>query len=154
MLENECEGGNSIIVDGLEVVEDLRKENPDFFNTLSEFNVPFRQFDENNETYTEAPLIKCSPDGSVESFRFSNQLMQMIDPTRSGLREFYKAYHDVSARVHQDKYRSTFRLNGGEVLIVASFRVLHAREEFKPNGKRHLQDAYFIYDNVLNNTLL
>ena len=154
MLENECEGGNSIIVDGLEVVEDLRKENPDFFNTLSEFNVPFRQFDENNETYTEAPLIKCSPDGSVESFRFSNQLMQMIDPTRSGLREFYKAYHDVSARVYQDKYRSTFRLNGGEVLIVASLRVLHAREEFKPNGKRHLQDAYFIYDNVLNNTLL
>ena len=154
MLENECEGGNSIIVDGLEVVEDLRKENPDFFNILSEFNVPFRQFDENNETYAEAPLIKCSPDGSVESFRFSNQLMQMIDPTRSGLREFYKAYHDVSARVYQDKYRSTFRLNGGEVLIVASLRVLHAREEFKPNGKRHLQDAYFIYDNVLNNTLL
>ena len=154
MLENECEGGNSIIVDGLEVVEDLRKENPDFFNTLSEFNVPFRQFDENNETYTEAPLIKCSPDGSVESFRFSNQLMQMIDPTRSGLREFYKAYHDVSARVYQDKYRSTFRLNGGEVLIVASLRVLHAREEFKPNGKRHLQEAYFIFDNVLNNTLL
>ena len=154
MLENECEGGNSIIVDGLEVVEDLRKENPDFFNTLSEFNVPFRQFDENNETYTEAPLIKCSPDGSVESFRFSNQLMQMIDPTRSGLREFYKAYHDVSARVYQDKYRSTFRLNGGEVLIVASLRVLHAREEFKPNGKRHLQDAYFVYDNALNNALL
>ena len=154
MLENECEGGNSIIVDGLEVVEDLRKENPDFFNILREFNVPFRQFDENNETYAEAPLIKCSPDGSIESFRFSNQLMQMIDPTRSGLREFYKAYHEVSARVHQDKYRSTFRLNGGEVLIVASFRVLHAREEFNPNGKRHLQDAYFVYDNALNNALL
>ena len=154
MLENECEGGNSIIVDGLEVVEDLRKENPDFFNILSEFNVPFRQFDENNETYAEAPLIKCSPDGSIESFRFSNQLMQMIDPTRRRLREFYKAYHEVSARVHQDKYRSTFRLNGGEVLIVASFRVLHAREEFKPNGKRHLQDAYFVYDNALNNALL
>ena len=77
----------------------------------------------------------------------------MIDPTRNGLKEFYKAYHDVSARVHQDKYRSTFRLDGGEVLIVASFRVLHAREEFKPSGKRHLQDAYFVYDNALNNSL-
>ena len=154
MLENECEGGNSIIVDGLEVIEDLRLENPSFFNTLSNFNVPFRQFDENNETYAEAPLIKCSSDGSIESFRFSNQLMQMIDPTRNGLKEFYKAYHDVSARVHQYKYRSTFRLDGGEVLIVASFRVLHAREEFIPNGKRHLQDAYFVYDNALNNSLL
>ncbi len=151
MLENECEGGNSIIVDGLEVAEDLRKENPIYFEILNKFNVPFRQFDENNETYAEAPIILCSSDGFIESFRFSNQLMQMIDPTKKDLRNFYKAYHEVSKKVHETKYRSTFRLNGGEVLIVASLRVLHAREEFIPNGKRHLQDAYFVYDNVLNN---
>jgi alpha-ketoglutarate-dependent taurine dioxygenase len=45
-------------------------------------------------------------------------------------------------------------LNGGEVLIVASLRVLHARESFIPNGKRHLQDAYFVYDNALNNCVI
>ena len=28
-----------------------------------------------------------------------------------------------------------------EALVVASLRVLHAREPFIPNGKRHLQDA-------------
>ena len=151
MLENKCEGGDSIIVDGWEVVEDLRNENPEYFNILTEFNVPFRQFDESNETYAEVPLIKCSSEGFIESFRFSNQLMQMIDPTRKGLKDFYEAYHDVSSRVHERKYRSTFRLNEGEVLIVASLRVLHAREEFIPNGKRHLQDAYFVYDNALNN---
>ena len=153
MLENECEGGDSIIVDGWEVVEDLRKDNPEYFNILREFNVPFRQFDENNETYAEAPMIKCASDGTIESFRFSNQLMQMIDPSRQGIKRFYKAYHEVSARVNDNKHRSTFRLNGGEALIVASLRVLHAREPFIPNGKRHLQDAYFVYDNALNNSL-
>ena len=56
--------------------------------------------------------------------------------------------------VHDSKYSSTFRLNSGEVLIVSSLRVLHAREPFVPNGKRHLQDAYFVYDNALNNSLL
>ena len=50
MLENECEGGESIIVDGWKVAEDLRKENPEYFDILQNFNVPFRQFDENNET--------------------------------------------------------------------------------------------------------
>ena len=154
MLENECEGGDSIIVDGWEVVEDLRKDNPEYFNILKEFNVPFRQFDENNETYAEAPIIKCSSDGSVESFRFSNHLMQMIDPSREDVKSFYKAYHEVSTRVHDSKYRSTFRLNGGEVLIVASLRVLHARESFIPNGKRYLQDTYFVYDNALNNCVI
>ena len=154
MLENECEGGELIIVDGWEIIEDLRKDNPEYFNTLKKFNVPFRQFDKNNETYAEAPIIECSSDGSVESFRFSNQLMQMIDPAMKGIKSFYKAYHEISARVHDSKYRSTFRLNEGEVLVIASLRVLHAREPFIPNGKRHLQDAYFVYDNALNNSII
>ena len=154
MLENECEGGDSIIVDGWEVVEDLRKDNPEYFNILKEFNVPFRQFDENNETYTVAPMINCSSDGSIESFRFSNHLMQMIDPSREGIRNFYKAYHETSSRVLDSKYRSTFRLNAGEALIVASLRVLHGRESFTSNGKRYLQDAYFVYDNALNNCVI
>ena len=154
MLENECEGGDSIIVDGWEVVEDLRKDHPEYFNILKEFNVPFRQFDENNETYTLAPLINCSSDGSIESFRFSNHLMQMINPSREGVKNFYKAFHEASSRVLDSKYRSTFRLNAGEALIVASLRVLHGRESFVPSGKRYLQDAYFVYDNALNNSVI
>ena len=102
----------------------------------------------------EAPLIQCDSEGKVESFRFSNQLMQMIDPNKKDLKEFYKAYHEVSKRIYDDKYRSIFRLNSGEVLIVASLRVLHARESFIPSGKRHLQDAYFVYDNAANNIVL
>ena len=154
MLENECEGGESVIVDGWELVEDFREDHSDYFETLCKFEVPFREFDQENETYAEAPLIKCSPDGSIESFRFSNQLMQMISPSKKGIKEFYKAYHELSTRVFDSKYRSTFRLHGGEVLIVASLRVLHARESFIPNGKRHLQDAYFVYDNAANNVVL
>ena len=154
MLENECEGGDSIIVDGWEVVEDLRKDNPEYFNILKEFNVRFRQFDEFNETYTVAPMINCSSDGSLESFRFSNHLMQMINPSREGVKNFYKAFHEASSRVLDSKYRSTFRLNAGEALIVASLRVLHGRESFVPSGKRYLQDAYFVYDNALNNSVI
>ena len=154
MLENECEGGESIIVDGWQVAKDLKDEMPEHFSILQNFNVPFREFDEENETYAEAPLIKCATDGTIESFRYSNQLMQMIDPRKEGIREFYKAYHEISLRVHNKKYRSTFRLNGGEALVVASLRVLHAREPFVPNGRRHLQDAYFTYDNAANNIVL
>ena len=154
MLENECEGGESIIVDGWQVAKDLKDEMPEHFSILQNFNVPFREFDEENETYAEAPLIKCATDGTIESFRYSNQLMQMIDPRKEGIREFYKAYHEISLRVHNKKYRSTFRLNGGEALVVASLRVLHAREPFIPNGRRHLQDAYFTYDNAANNIVL
>ncbi len=154
MLINECEGGESIIVDGHHLASDLREDCKEYFEILQTFQVPFREFDENNETYAEAPIIKCASDGSIESFRFSNQLMQMINPNKENLELFYEAYHEVCKRVRLKKYRRTFRLNSGEVLIVASLRVLHARESFKPNGKRHLQDAYFVYDNVANNLII
>ena len=39
-------------------------------------------------------------------------------------------------------------------IIVSSLRVLHGRESFTPNGKRYLQDAYFVYDNALNNCVI
>ena len=154
MLENECEGGESIIVDSLKLLNDFKEDHPKFFNILTQFDVPFREFDDHNETYAEEPLIKCKNNGSVESFRFSNQLMQMINPLRKGINDFYKAFHELSSRIYNHKYRCKFRLNSGEVLIIASHRVLHAREEFVPNGQRHLQDAYFVYDNAANNIVL
>ena len=40
--------------------------------------------------------------------------MQMIDPTKEGIKDFYDAYHEISSMVHDSKYSSTFRLNSGE----------------------------------------
>ena len=80
--------------------------------------------------------------------------MQMIDPRKKNLDLFYKAYHELCNRVNDQKYKSTFRLEAGNILLVSAHRVLHGREEFKPSGKRHLQDAYYELDNIENNLVL
>ena len=46
MLENECEGGESIIVDGWKVAKELKDEMPEYFSILQNFHVPFRELDE------------------------------------------------------------------------------------------------------------
>ena len=60
MLENECEGGKSIIVDGYAVLRDLRDDCSEYFDILSTFSVPFREFDEENETYANEPMIRLN----------------------------------------------------------------------------------------------
>ena len=40
--------------------------------------MPFREFDENTETYAVEPIIRCDTDGRITGLRFSNQLMQAI----------------------------------------------------------------------------
>jgi len=153
MLENGAEKGQSIILDAWAVAEKIRQQRPDFFATLCDFAVPFRQFDEDNETYAVEPIIKCDSVGNIISVRFSNQLMQTIDPMRTGVNDFYQAYHCLCCHMTDSDNHIKFRLEGGHVLLVAAHRVLHAREAFVPSGKRHLQDAYFELDNIANKVI-
>jgi alpha-ketoglutarate-dependent taurine dioxygenase len=88
--------------------------------------------------------------GQITGVRYSNQTMQPLSPVRTGLNEFYRAYHEFSTRITSDKAKAIFRLEGGQILLVAGHRVLHARKEFVANAKRHLQDAYFEHDNIRN----
>lgn len=154
MLVNDCKGGESMIIDGYSVLKDLKKDHPNFFEILCNFCVPFREFDEDNETYAVQPIIRLNSKKEVVGFRYSNQLMQMINPNLENVDLFYKAYHELCSRVNDDKYKSKFRLESGHVLLVSAHRVLHGRQEFIPDGKRHLQDAYYEMDNIENNLVL
>ena len=154
MLVNECKGGESIIVDGYSVLMDLQNDYPELFKILCSFPVPFREFDEENETFANEPIVRLNTQNEIIGFRFSNQLMQMIDPQTHNLELFYSAYHELCNRINGEKYKSKFRLESGHILLVSGHRVLHGRCEFQPNGKRHLQDAYYEMDNVENNLVL
>ena len=154
MLVNECEGGKSTIVDGYAVLRDLKNDFPKFFEILCTFSVPFREFDEDNETYANEPMIRLNAKNEITGFRYSNQLMQMIDPQIKNVTSFYEVYHELCNRVNSEKYKSRFRLEAGHILLVHGHRILHGRDEFKPDGKRHLQDAYYEMDNIENNLFL
>jgi gamma-butyrobetaine dioxygenase len=121
---------------------------------LSTFSVPFREFDEENETYANEPMIRLNAEKEITGFRYSNQLMQMIDPKKENVSSFYESYHELCNRINSEKYKSRFRLEAGHILLVHGHRILHGRDAFKPDGKRHLQDAYYEMDNIENNLFL
>ena len=95
-------------------------------------------------------MIQLDSRGALKVFRYSNQLMQTLDPTARDTIEFYNAYYKLSKRVLNSNFQRSFRLDGGQILIVASHRILHGRKEITSAGARHLQDAYFEHDNVRN----
>ncbi|MGI9238126.1 MAG: TauD/TfdA family dioxygenase [Woeseiaceae bacterium] len=154
MLANETPGGESFIVDGWAVLGAIRDRNPEYFDALCTTPVPFREFDDDNETYAVAPIVRCDAEGRIDGLRFSNQLMQAIDPNDPGAGSFYRAYHELCRRVTDPRFRSTFELGSGEILVVAAHRVLHGRERFEATGRRHLQDAYFELDNIRNHLVV
>ncbi len=148
MLINDTPGGESTIVDGWQLLRKFRQEHPVFFESLCTMPVAFRQFDADHETYAVSPLVRCNLDGEINELRFSNQLMQRMDPARPGVGLFYRAYHELCRRITDPANSVCFRLESGEVLLLAAHRVLHGRKKFTPVAKRHLQDAYFELDNI------
>ncbi len=150
MLENKASGGATVITDGLAIAEDLREYSPEAFDVLQQVSVGHRQFDASTETFAIAPLLRLDERGRFASLRFSNQLTQTLNPEHPRIQAFYQAYHALCEKVLDERYSREFRLHGGEILVVAANRVLHSRRAIESKGARHLQDAYFDLDNVIN----
>ena len=154
MLVNECEGGESCVVDGFGVLDDLRNDHPGKFDVLCAVPVPFRLFSEEYECYAANPMVELDSNGDVRLLRFNTQQMQVIPLSESRLADFYAAYHELSKRVNAASAQVTVRLEGGQILLTAGHRVLHGRTALTSTGRRHLQDAYFEHDNVRNHLRL
>ena len=154
MLVNECQGGESTIVDGFGLLNQLRSQQPDKFDVLCAVPVPFRLFSEEYECYAANPMVELDSNGDIRLLRFNTQQMQVIPLSEPRLGDVYAAYHELSRLVNAASSQVSFRLEGGQILLVAGHRVLHGRTALRSNGRRHLQDAYFEHDNVRNHLRL
>ncbi len=149
MIRNQCSGGESIIVDGWAVAESMREEHPHWFQLLCTTPVPFRIFDQRHETQSFGPMIALNSANEIQCFRYSNQTMQALPLNTPHLDEFYKAYTELSRRIFSCQWQHQFRLNTGNLLLVHNHRVLHGRTAFQADGERHLEDAYFDWENCM-----
>lgn len=148
MLVNESVGGESILVDGFAIASALAAGDRE---VLSSVPAGFRQFSDTSETWTRTPLLRLDRIGNPIHLRYSNQLLQAMDPLDPDTAAWYEAYHRLSAALNERSNQTRFRLNSGDLLMVHGHRVLHGRTEFNPGtGVRHLQDIYFEYDDVMN----
>ena len=151
MLTNDATGGETVVVDGWAVAEQLRRADPAAFAVLCRVPIGFRQYSIDTDGFTRAPLIVTDPRGRITHVRFSNQLRQPLPVDDPDLAEWYRAYRLLGRAVTDASNQVTFRLDAGDTLMVNGLRVLHGRTEFRPDGARHLQDVYFEVDDVVAN---
>jgi alpha-ketoglutarate-dependent taurine dioxygenase len=149
-LTNRSTGGESVLVDGWRVLEDLREEDPEAFGTLTNVPVSFQMFSETEDTSATAPLIQCDVHGNVTTFRFSNQLALPLQAPFERVAPFYRAYRKLGRMVDDDRYKVVFRTVDGDLITVYGHRVLHGRLAYDPtSGARHLQDVYMEWDDLM-----
>lgn len=151
MLVNEATGGESSVIDGFCVLDQLAAADPGALEVLARVEVGFRQYSHDADAFTRAPLVRRDAAGRFTHLRFSNQLLQPLPFDHPDLGAWYRAYRALGELVTDPANAVSFRLRGGDSLFVANHRVLHARAAFSPDGARHLQDVYFQADDIAGN---
>lgn len=149
-LVNQAEGGQSTLVDGWAVLDEMRQQHPEHFRTLVETPVPYQLFSDTEDTQARAPMVQLDAEGRVRTFRYSNQLALPLDVPFEQVEPFYAAYRVLGSLIDSDRFKLAFKNTDGDLMTVHSHRVLHGRMPFEPgSGARHLQDVYMEWDDLM-----
>ncbi len=149
-LQNEADGGDSIVVDSFRAVEILRKESPDYFELLSTFHARF-DYQQSNDIHlhTSKPMIACTPQGQVTGIRFNNRSCHTLrDIPFAKMEDYYRAYRRFGQILEDPQLAVTFKLNPNELFVVDNTRVLHGRTAYSSTGTRWLHGAYADKDSL------
>tara|TARA_B100000287_G_scaffold277265_1_gene261237 strand:+ start:353 stop:1456 length:1104 start_codon:yes stop_codon:yes gene_type:complete len=146
---NEVSGGFSTLVDGYTVSENLKKENPEFYEILTRVKVRFKFIDKEIVLEDWSELIKLDEEKNFKQVRFSPRLDYVPILEKQELDLYYKARKKLSDMYNSEKFRIEFKLTPGDLLMMDNHRLLHGRTSFDANeGNRFLQGCYIDFDST------
>lgn len=139
------QGGQSLLVDGLAVVEALKAEAPADYDLLS--RVPARFAWNDGETFLEA----CAPVIAADRIRYNPRSFQAVCSDDADVRAAWLAAFDrLGQRFESPAAAVAFNMAAGDMVLMDNRRVLHGRTAFDATGDivRHLQGGYADMDGV------
>ena len=149
-LENNAEGGESVVVDGFRITEILHDAYPEEFELLSACNANFEYLGSSDtHLMTRLPIIERGVDGAVRCVRFNNRsCAALTDIPFEKMADYYRAYRRFGDLVEDASLNVTFKLNPRQLFVTDNTRVLHGRTGFSGSGRRWMQGAYADKDSL------
>ncbi|NET08986.1 MAG: hypothetical protein F6K16_30650, partial [Symploca sp. SIO2B6] len=133
--------GQSIFVDGFELLQRLRQEDPEGFKLLSKYELCFRKrYDARIDMQTCEPIIHLDSRGNLKRVRISNLFAAPLDMPEEVIEPFYAAYRKLMRLYADNRYWLQLQLQPGELVVFDNYRILHGRTEIEmTNQCRHLR---------------
>ncbi len=148
-ITNECEGGETLLVDGFAVAQKMRTDYPDLFDVLVKTIVNFRFEDSTIVMENSGPLIELDSQGKVKQVRFNTKMDYIPHMDKNMLSVYYEARSIFSTLIHSDEFVLKFRLKPGELLFMDNHRTLHGRTGYQETkGHREIHGCYQDFDST------
>jgi trimethyllysine dioxygenase len=145
-LKFDGSGGESTLVDGFKVAEQIRKADPLAFDVLSSVKVPAQYLGDGVHLRAEHPVIGLDHNGDFAQIAYNNYDRAPFSLPRPRMAAFYRALKLFNELINDPAYEITMRLVPGTALLFDNWRTLHGRRAYQ--GYRRLCGAYLNKEDV------
>jgi trimethyllysine dioxygenase len=139
-LQFDGSGGESTLVDGFKVAEDIRRTDPLAFEALSGVEVPAQYLGDGVHLRAEHPVIEVGRRGELLQIAYNNYDRAPFALPVARMRSFYRALTLFDRLINDPANEITMRLTPGTALLFDNWRTLHGRRSYQ--GYRRLCGAY------------
>ena len=143
-MESEgIEGGNTILVDGFSLAEQIRKKNPEQYALLSKVSLPYQMTYKDEATYNNRRItFTTDDDGQLSVVYLNNTDRRPLDAislsearevlscdANVAVKKMYEALRHLHQLLLSEQFTYKFQLQPGRMLLMHNYRVLHGRDE-------------------------
>lgn len=133
-------GGESVLVDGFAIAEQMRTDCPEYFDTLCRVSVPGQYLEPGVHLHAERPVIALDRHDAVQQVSFNNYDRAPMHLDEETQARFYAAYTEFNRRTLDESGWLKIPLREGTALIFDNWRCLHGRMGY--TGKRVFYGCY------------
>ena len=140
-IETDTNGtGSSIFMDGFELADIVRTQDPEGFMALTRNRQPFRRHFENDvDLFAEFPVISVDEFNHICGIRINDRVAAPLAIPIEELENYYRGLKRLLELAEDPKRMLSLTLRPGDVAIFDNHRILHGRTEISMNSRRWLQ---------------
>jgi trimethyllysine dioxygenase len=139
-LKFDGRGGESTLVDGFQIAEQIRRSDPIAFEVLSTVKVPAHYLGDGVHLRAEHPVIGLDHNRDLVQIAYNNYDRAPFRLPRPQTSAFYQALKLFNRMINDPANEISMRLATGTALLFDNWRTLHGRRAYQ--GVRWLCGAY------------
>lgn len=136
----DAKGGDSIMVDGFKLANEIKQKYKKHFKTLTNTKVKGSYIGDGVCLEAKRPIIKLNEKNNFDQISFNNYDRAPFRENNQKTINFYKAIKVFDTMANQKQYQWRHILKPGELLIFNNWRVMHGRGAF--SGIRKMAGCY------------
>lgn len=149
------EGGDTMISDAFNAALQLKKNNPEYFDTLANTTVDFVDvgIDDGFKFHQSwrRPIIDVALDGTIQTVNWHQMSRDARFQVSSSeaVAKWYEAALALRDLMYHAENMVTLKLQSGNMIVFDNLRVMHGRQGYRADqGERLLQGGYLEWDSA------